>query len=148
MGILQNASSEGQPEFSSARFDRSKVLENTRLNSKLGLEGQQVRAQFGSQSSLGKTPRKYPKTKAPTSLIVHEDDDDGEDDEDKKDARQDGKHDLQWDEVGIKEHDLERGQTEKITEPNTPYMGTAESTEYYDEDEVPPALDLGESVAK
>lgn len=119
-GILQNkATADGE---SPHPFDRKEVLENTKLNAQLGSMGDEVRREL--QETRAKSPgghpkTKYPKTKAPQA--------------------------LHWDEKNIEEHDAERGLTEKITEPKTPYQGTAQVTEYYDEDDIPAELDLGEA---
>lgn len=123
-GILHNKSDENA-EKASHPFDRKDVLENTMLNAKLGASGDEVRKEL--EKARSKSPShpsnhtKYPKTKAPQA--------------------------LHWDEKGIEDHDLERGQTEKITEPKTPYQGTAQVTEYYDEDDIPAELDLGEAYS-
>ncbi|EGR28173.1 hypothetical protein IMG5_181020, partial [Ichthyophthirius multifiliis] len=43
------------------------------------------------------------------------------------------KKDITWDEKAIEEHDQQRGKTQKITEPKTPYN---HELNYYDTDDI------------
>lgn len=147
-GILQNAPREGYHHSETPdSFDRRQVLENTELNAKLGKEGDELRRKLkteGSEQEIEPVEKhasfssdtaephkkKFPKTKAP--IAAPRASQDAEDD------------DVHFNDVEISEWDKQRGQTEKIDEPNTPYLGTAKDTEYYDEDPVP-GFDLGES---
>lgn len=131
-GILRNEN-EAKPE-QVRTFDRKQVLSNTEINARLGSEGIELREKLHNQPpspvihEQGTGKKKYAKTKAPSAL--------------KRDA--DGKLDVSFNQQELSDWDKQRGQTEPIIEPNTPYMGTAADTEYYDED--PIELDLGKSV--
>lgn len=117
-GILQN-SKDGNPDHKP--FSRGDVIENTKYNSQLGSQGDEVRRQL-SHIKPNHQHTKYPKTKAPSA--------------------------IHYDEEDLDEYDQQRGQHMPIIEPKTPYQGTAETTEYYDNEEVPEPteLDLGETV--
>lgn len=119
-------------------FNRSQVLKNTELNAQLGIEGEKIREQIRAQNRAHEGQKtRYPKTKAPTALKSNELS------ENEGFANFKG---VGFDEKGINDWDKHRGQTEKITEPNTPYMGTAVDTEYYDDDPVPEDIDLSSAV--
>lgn len=138
-GILKNESQKSEQEQNA--FDRSQVLKNTELNAQLGIEGEKLRQSLRTQNQSQEdgVHKKYPKTKAPQALRA------GELDEDEGFVASKG--DVEFNENEISNWDQQRGQTEKITEPNTPYMGTAADTEYYDEDPVPDDIDMGGSVS-
>lgn len=136
-GILKNEKEGHIVDAETADFDRSQVLKNTQLNSQLGIEGEKLRESIRLQNESHMEDgghKAYPKTKAPQALKKGEL------------AEDEGFADVGFDENGISEWDKQRGQTEKITEPNTPYMGTAADTEYYDDDPVPEDIDLGGSA--
>ncbi|GMM51268.1 hypothetical protein DASB73_022260 [Starmerella bacillaris] len=139
-GILRNEN-EATPS-SGPVFNRKQVFENTELNAKLGSEGIELRERLHKQPGSGPSNKtKYAKTKAPSALnLPKEDDDEEEDAVDEEDKNKD----VNFNKQELAAWDEQRGQTEKIIEPNTPYMGTAADTEYYDED--PIDLDLGETV--
>jgi len=134
-GILRNENSAHPNEESS--FDRAKVLSNTEQNAQIGEEGQLLREKLRHEKRANQSGRgELPKTKAPSALK------DGEMAEDNGFTGSGG---VEFDEKEIQDWDQQRGQTEKIMEPNTPYMGTAKDTEYYDDEEpVPEDLDLGD----
>lgn len=115
MGILRNEKAQ-KP----VQFNREDVRTNTEINAHLGEAGIQLREKL---KGAPKPQGKYPKTKAPSAL------------------QHSHKDEIKFDDQEIADWDAQRGQTEKILEPNTPYMGTATDTEYYDEGEVP-ELDL------
>lgn len=136
-GILKNEKEGHKVDAETAEFDRSQVLKNTELNSQLGHEGEKLRESIRLQNEThqeNEGHKAYPKTKAPQALRQGEL------------AEDEGFADVEFDERGISDWDKQRGQTEKITEPNTPYMGTAADTEYYDDDPVPEDIDLGGSA--
>lgn len=118
--------------MSQEEFNRKQVLKNTEFNSQVGIEGRKIREQIHKQtlmsSTLAESKKKFPKTKAPRAVERPSND----------------STNVDFDEEELTNWDKQRGQTEKITEPNTPYMGTAANTEYYDEE--PEELDLGRSV--
>lgn len=129
MGILQN-SEEGAKDMSTGKsFDRGKVKTNTDFNAKLGSEGEALRKKIHAENHAHARNTKYPKTKAPSAIAA------GENDEVEDEA-------VHWNDREIREWDQTRGTREKIMEPNTPYLGTAADTEYYDADPVD-ELDLG-----
>ncbi|KAH3659398.1 uncharacterized protein OGAPODRAFT_16359 [Ogataea polymorpha] len=129
-GILKNAPHDadyradepGKLSPEAMEFDRKKVIENTRLNSKL----------FRDSSSNGDLIR---------SKIQ----------EQKERLHHTGNMDhLKWDEKNILINELEKSATMKIDEPKTPYEGGFDpNNDYYrsdnEEDEME-ALDLGEGV--
>lgn len=118
--------------MSREEFDRKQVLKNTELNSQLGIEGRRIKEQIHEQtvnsSAQAEGKKKFPKTLAPQALK----------------RSKDGFTNVDFDEDELENWDKQRGQTEKIMEPNTPYMGTAADTEYYDDE--PAELDLGKSA--
>lgn len=135
-GILRNEN-EGRKVDAKAPFDRKQVLSNTELNARLGEEGRELRERLHSRphsplpADAAPAPggkKKYAKTKAPSALR----------------RNKDGELDVSFNQDELSEWDKQRGQTERIIEPNTPYMGTAADTEYYEED--PVDLDLGGTV--
>ncbi|KAG7694621.1 hypothetical protein KL915_003588 [Ogataea haglerorum] len=129
-GILKNAPRDadycadepGTLSTDAAEFDRKKVIENTRLNSKL----------FRDSSSKGDLIRS--KIQEQKERLQHEG----------------NLEHLKWDEKNILINELEKSATMKIDEPKTPYEGGFDpNNDYYrsdnEEDEVE-ALDLGEGV--
>lgn len=129
MGILQNNDEVAKRSDGANAFDRGKVKSNTELNAKLGSEGEALRRRIHEQSQAHGRNTKYPKTKAPSAIAAG-----GQDD-----VIDEAVH---WNDGEISEWDKTRGSRERIMEPNTPYLGTAADTEYYDAEAVDD-LDLG-----
>ncbi|GMG28023.1 unnamed protein product [Ambrosiozyma monospora] len=136
-GILKNAPQQAQYKIeeanyidpSSAEFDRKKVIENTKLNSKLAAES-------SAKGDLIRAKIQEKKRRASLSASAVEDD-----------------H-LKWDEKNILLNEQEKSATMVIDEPKTPYEGGFDpNNEYYrednEEDDDESALDdlsLGEAL--
>lgn len=133
-GILKNAPQDAkykkeptsELEETEAEFDRRKVIENTRLNSRLmGLDSKQGEL---IRQRIAKTKIRD-KSSADAAFADLDDD-----------------H-LKWDEKNIILNEQEKSATMKIDEPKTPYEGGFDpNNEYYQPDEDLEDIDLGEGA--